>query len=98
MTHFAEAKHMKGQYLHTIMAKPNVVGVGIGYKETAKERSEDICITVLVCKKLPIDALPPTALVPAEFKGVQTDVVEVGDINHGREFAVMFVDMTLPNI
>jgi len=80
MTHFAEAKYMKSQYLHSIMAKPNVVGVGIGYKEASKKRSEELCITVLVRRKLPVDALPPTALVPGELEGVKTDVIEVGDL------------------
>jgi hypothetical protein len=80
MTHFAEAKYMKRQYLQSIMAKPNVVGVGIGYKETSKKRSEDICITVLVRRKLPVAALPPTSLVPRELEGVVTDVIEVGDL------------------
>jgi hypothetical protein len=80
MTHFAEAKYMKGQYLQSIMEKPNVVGVGIGYKETSKERSDELCITVLVRRKLPVDALPSSALVPQELEGVMTDVVEVGDL------------------
>jgi hypothetical protein len=80
MTHFAEAKYMKGQYLQSIMEKPNVVGVGIGYKETSKLRSDELCITVLVRRKLPVDALPSAALVPQQLEGVKTDVVEVGDL------------------
>jgi hypothetical protein len=80
MTHFAEAKYMKGQYLQSIMEKPNVVGVGIGYKETSKKKSEDICITVLVRRKLPVDALQPKDLVPGELEGVLTDVIEVGEL------------------
>ncbi len=80
MTHFAEAKYMKGQYSRRIMKMPNVVGVGIGYKETSGKRLDELCITVLVRRKLPIEALPSSGLIPHELEGVKTDVIEVGEL------------------
>jgi hypothetical protein len=80
MIHFAEAKYMKSQYSKQIMEMPNVVGVGIGYKESSGKKLDELCIAVLVRKKLPIEALPASGLVPHELEGVKTDVVEVGDL------------------
>jgi hypothetical protein len=81
MTHFAEAKYMKSQYSKQIMGMPNVVGVGIGYKEASGKKLDELCITVLVRKKLPIEALPSSGLIPHELEGVKTDVIEVGELN-----------------
>ena len=83
MTHFAEAKYMKGQYTKHIMEMPNVVGVGIGYKESSGKMLDELCIIVLVRKKLPIEALPSSGIIPHELEGVKTDVVEVGDKGPG---------------
>lgn len=80
MTHFAEAKYMKTRYSKTIMEKENVVGVGIGYKEASGKRLDELCITVMVRKKLPLEALPISALIPRELEGIKTDVIEVGDL------------------
>jgi hypothetical protein len=80
MSHFAEAKYMKSQYSTHILGMPNVVGVGVGYKESSGKRLDELCITVLVRRKLPIEALPSSALIPHELEGVRTDVVEVGEL------------------
>jgi hypothetical protein len=80
MTHFAEAKYMKAQYSKHIMEMPNVVGVGIGYKESSGKISDELCVTVLVRRKLPIEALPSSGIIPHELEGVTTDVIEVGDL------------------
>lgn len=61
-----------------ILTMPNVVGVGYGLKETAKRLTAEEAIVVLVSKKLPLSVLGVENSVPAEIRGVKTDVVEVG--------------------
>ncbi|MBC7082545.1 MAG: hypothetical protein H5T95_03525 [Firmicutes bacterium] len=67
-----------------LMGLPNVVGVGRGYKTTAGVRGSTECIVVLVKKKLPKDILVTQSMVPAEVRGIPTDVVEVGEIRFLR--------------
>ncbi|MDZ7373925.1 MAG: S1 family peptidase [candidate division KSB1 bacterium] len=63
-----------------LLRKANVVGVGIGYKEKGGQKTEEICLVVLVEKKLPREELAPEDLVPSVIEGVVTDVKEVGKI------------------
>lgn len=68
---------------------PNVVGMGIGYKEVGGETTPVLAITVLVSKKVPVGALAPGQKVPGKVGEVPTDVIEVGDIRLlGRTDAV----------
>ena len=63
-----------------LLAKSNVVGLGIGYKEVGGKETTDLCIHVYVEKKLPKAELVPEALVPETVQGLPTDVIEVGVI------------------
>lgn len=63
-----------------LLALPNVVGVGVGYKRTGGERTSKPAVVVLVRRKVPKDELEPQHLVPERVDGVPTDVVEVGDL------------------
>jgi len=63
-----------------IMAKPNVVGIGAGYRRVRGKRTREVCIVTLVTTKLPRTALSAEALVPRELDGIPTDVLEVGEI------------------
>ncbi len=65
--------------MHTynkIFKKPNVVSVGVGYKHINNQPTKEICIIVGVTKK--IKNLSIDQLVPSYFKGIRTDVIEVG--------------------
>ncbi|TFH35630.1 MAG: hypothetical protein E4G99_06860 [Anaerolineales bacterium] len=62
------------------MSKPNVVGVGTGYKNREGRAIGELCVVALVRQKIPRAGLPEEALVPAEVDGVPTDVVQVGHI------------------
>lgn len=75
-----EVRRAKEHSKYNILAKPNVVGVGYGYKEKAGQRTADLCIVALVRVKLPKSSLTPDELVPATFDSVSTDVVQVGEI------------------
>jgi len=69
---------IKELYKDTLLAKPNVVGVGTGYKKTAGKDTTELCVIALVSRKKPLTALPAEARVPGELDGVVTDVVEIG--------------------
>ena len=63
-----------------LLKKTNVVATGVGYKVTAGQRTQDLCIVCSVRQKQPSTQLAPKDLVPAAFDGVPTDVVETGPI------------------
>lgn len=70
----------KEAYKELIMAKPNVVGVGLGYKESMGEISDTLCVIAMVRRKVPRAGLAEDALIPAELNGVRTDVIQVGHL------------------
>ena len=61
-------------FMDSLLAKPNVVGVAVGLKNSVGEPS----VVVLVQRKLPAAALSVAESVPKEVNGVKTDVVEIG--------------------
>jgi hypothetical protein len=63
-----------------ILAKENVVGVGVGYKETKGVKTDRLALVVLVKKKVSIQELKEKDVIPGEIDGVVTDVIEVGEI------------------
>ncbi len=60
----------------------NVVGVGIGNKFTKGQDTGTPCVRVYVLSKLTTDKLTLSAVVPADFLSVPTDVIPVG--RYGR--------------
>ncbi len=80
MAEQAEVYRAKEAFKGVILGKPNVVGVGQGYKIRGQAPTDELCVVVLVRKKLPKAALSPQALVPQALNGVPTDIVEVGDL------------------
>jgi hypothetical protein len=63
-----------------ILEKPNVVGVGVGFKWVDGVPTREVSVVVMVRKKLPIAALPPEAVIPQRIDSVPVDVIEVGEI------------------
>ncbi|MCC6894702.1 MAG: hypothetical protein IT321_17920 [Anaerolineae bacterium] len=61
-------------FQNSLLAKPNVVGVAVGLKNSVGDPS----VVVLVERKVPVAALSASETVPKEVDGVKTDVVEVG--------------------
>ncbi|RMG90942.1 MAG: hypothetical protein D6708_07805 [Candidatus Dadabacteria bacterium] len=61
-----------------LLGLPNVVGVGIGFKEVKGKATKDLALVVYVEKKLLKKDLPRNAVVPQECEGTKTDVVETG--------------------
>jgi hypothetical protein len=56
--------------------RPGVVGVGLGYKITGGEMTDVVALQVYVEAKKPLTELSPDEVMPAEFGGMATDVLE----------------------
>jgi hypothetical protein len=66
------------RFQNILLAKANVVGVAVGYRDFMGEATDDIALIALVEQKKPIEALDPKDLVPRDLDGAITDVIEVG--------------------
>jgi hypothetical protein len=80
MSEESEAIQTKEAHKAEILAKPNVVGVGIGYKIRGTDQTQELSIVTLVREKISKDGLEPEELVPRQVNGIATDVIEVGDL------------------
>jgi len=74
----AQAVQAQSTVEQEMLAKRNVVGVGVGYKESHGETTDEVAVVVLVEQKKPLAALQPEDLIPREVDGLRTDVMEVG--------------------
>jgi len=80
MNQQVDVTRVKELHKEAILAKPNVVGVGTGYKVSRGRTTDELCVVTLVRQKVPEAGLDPEALVPPGIDGVATDVVQVGNI------------------
>lgn len=80
MTEYSSLAQAKESQKESLLARPNVIGVGVGYRETGRTLTDELCVVVLVQQKLAEAALSTEALVPHEVAGRRTDVREVGEI------------------
>ncbi|MDZ4698545.1 MAG: hypothetical protein SH809_02460, partial [Rhodothermales bacterium] len=67
-----------------LLAHPNVVAVGVGYKVTDGKRTNTLSIVCSVVKKVRSSELAPEDRIPPAVDDIPTDVVETGVI---RAFA-----------
>jgi hypothetical protein len=74
------AEAVKRAYEAELLARANVVGVGIGLRRTDSAHTEQVAVIVLVTRKVPRSQLAPRDVIPSEIEGVPVDVQEVGDI------------------
>lgn len=75
-----EVGSVKAQYAQELMRKPNVVGVGVGYKIVGGKQTNIPSIIVFVRRKVSLEHLAAEEVIPAQLEGVATDVVESGEI------------------
>jgi len=80
MSLLAEVQEARSAHQASLLARPNVVGLGVGYKVSGDQHSGELCVVVLVRRKLPPVSLRETDFIPREVAGVRTDVFEVGDL------------------
>lgn len=72
-------RRVKQIHERDLLAKPNVVGVGIGFRERDGQRTEEPAIVVSVTRKMPSALLDKDDLIPAELDGVPVDVRGIGE-------------------
>jgi len=63
-----------------LIQQDNVVGVGLGYKETKGRLTDRMSMVVLVRQKLPEAQLSRAELIPPTILSVETDIIEVGEL------------------
>jgi hypothetical protein len=74
------ATDVKNRHEEELMARPGVIGVGVGFRAQGGASSSEVAIVVLVEKKRPPSELPPDQLLPREIEGIPVDVLETGTI------------------
>lgn len=67
-------------HIAELLSLPNVVGVAPGRKHRGGVAQDSLALVVLVTKKVPLEELPPGAVVPKVIDGIETDVLEIGDL------------------
>lgn len=75
-----EVKRLREKHQKKMLKKKNVLGLGVGYKETGGKKTDELSLIILVEKKEDISVLSKKDLVPPEVEGVKTDVKVVGKI------------------
>ena len=76
-----KALAVKRRHERLLLKFPNVVGVGIGYKQVGGQPTDEIAIVVSVSRKVPAAQLRPGQGVPYRLEGVPVDVVAVGTLH-----------------
>jgi hypothetical protein len=64
----------------SLLALPNVLGVGVGRKAVDGSQTHEPCLLVLVSRKFPASQLAAGACIPDLVEHCTTDVIEVGQI------------------
>lgn len=73
------ARSIKQAHESELLTKPNVVGVGVGFRQTSGKPTRDVAIVVMVKVKLPASELLPQEILPEEIEGIPVDVQAVGE-------------------
>jgi hypothetical protein len=75
-----EPRQAKEAHKDQLLQLPNVVGVGVGYREVGGQTTDEVVVSVLVEEKVPVAALTAEQIVPTTVSGVRTDVIQVGHL------------------
>lgn len=74
------AMAVKAKYEDELMRQPNVIGVGVGYRQRQGVMTDEVSIVVLVREKLAPQSLNDDTILPSELDGVPVDVQAAGDV------------------
>lgn len=72
------AREISRAHSDSLLAKPNVVAVGLGYLEGS---TSDLTLVVMVEQKVPLSALAEDEIVPSEIDGLPVQVRVVGEVS-----------------
>jgi hypothetical protein len=72
------ARAVLREHRELLLARPNVVAVGVGHKTTGGQRTDAVCIVCSVARKLPAQRLSARDVVPVALDALPTDVMETG--------------------
>lgn len=75
-----QLQQVKSRHQAALLQLPNVTGLGIGYKETGGQTTDELALIVHVAQKKPLAALKPAEVVPPQIEGIPTDVQEIGPL------------------
>lgn len=97
------AKSAKEKAASALRRYPNVVGVGVGLKLVAGERTSTVAIRVYVDQKVPEHELAPDEVLPKELESIPTDVIEDrfrihSDDDHTRWRALLIGGISVGNV
>ena len=73
-------KTIKAAHEKSLLAKANVVGVGVGLRRRGDEFTDQVCIVVSVRQKVPPNQLAPDDRIPDQIDGVPVVVHITGEI------------------
>jgi hypothetical protein len=74
-----QVRRVKEHYESELLAKPNVVGLGVGMKIKEEQGTQEMALIVMVSRKVPASQLAPEDRIPNEVDGIPIDVREVGE-------------------
>jgi hypothetical protein len=74
------AMAVKARYEQELMRQPNVIGVGVGFRQRQGQMTDEVSIVVLVREKLTPQNLDDEEMLPSELDGVPVDVQSAGDV------------------
>jgi len=80
MATIEDVMRVKSHHVKALKKKLNVNGVAVGNKIVAGKDTGELCVTVLVKKKLAKSELLSKDFIPQAVDGIATDVKEVGEI------------------
>ncbi|RMF00509.1 MAG: hypothetical protein D6768_12630 [Chloroflexi bacterium] len=74
-------RRVKARHQNQLLGLANVVGIGVGLKETGGLVTDQPAVIVNVSQKLPLSQLDPADVVPPLLDGVLTDVQATGQFS-----------------
>lgn len=80
MTELSTQRAVLNKAREGLLGRANVLATGIGYKVTQQQITDKLSLVCSVSHKFPAAKLSRRDLIPSEFEGVPTDVVETGPI------------------
>ena len=80
-TAIEQARTVMQAHRDDLLSLPNVVGLGVGLRQTAGEWTNSVVLVVMVTHKLPLEALAAGQRIPPEIDGIPVDVQETGSFS-----------------